>query len=190
VEGDVESTGKARLQSMKSIDVEMKRQSFKPSGKEEDFDIVRDLKLEFLRFKERVLKELRKQEEDLRAAIQQIYDRVGGLQNCTESPIQFRSSPVTLKLNALGLASPKFEGMQSPISKYLEALSRQAPDAVGEGKNYRKGEAAAIIQESFTPQIKERMGKFEELLNTLKQDLNEQFPMERSPSSANYISNE
>lgn len=153
--------GKLRMQSIKSIDMEIKRVSFRPKDKEEDLDIVRDLKLEFLRFKERVLKELRKQEEDLKTAIQQIYDRLGGLQNCTESPIQFRSSPVSLKLNTLSLASPKFDGVQSPISKYLDALNKHAPDVIGgEGKNLRRSDAAAIIQESFTPQIKERMSKF------------------------------
>jgi hypothetical protein len=31
--------------------------------KEVDLDIVRDLKLEFMRFKEKILKELRRQEE-------------------------------------------------------------------------------------------------------------------------------
>jgi hypothetical protein len=31
--------------------------------KEADIDIVRDLKLEFIRFKEKILKELRRQEE-------------------------------------------------------------------------------------------------------------------------------
>lgn len=82
-DGDQESIDKPRLQSLKSIDIEIKRLSFKPNNKEEDLDIVRELKLEFLRFKEKVLKELRKQEEDLKAAIQQIYDRVGRFQGCS-----------------------------------------------------------------------------------------------------------
>jgi hypothetical protein len=109
-------------------------------------DIVRELKLEFLRFKEKVLKELRKQEEDLKAAIQQIYDRVGRFQSCSESPIQFRSSPVCQKPTSIAISSAIFDGLQSPISKYLEALSKQAPDTISEGKNLGKTEAVTIIQ--------------------------------------------
>lgn len=61
-EPEEESVGKPRLQSFKSIDLEMQKQSFKSNAKAEDLDIVRELKLEFIRFKERVLKELRRQE--------------------------------------------------------------------------------------------------------------------------------
>lgn len=146
-DGDTESVDRGRLQSFKSIDGQLKKPIFKFGVKEQDMEIVRELKLQFLRFKERVLKQLRKQEEDLKAAIQQIYDRVGSLQNCTESPIQFGSSPVSLKLNNISLSSPNFESAQSPITKYLEALNKQGPDSIMKDvKSGKKVQAATIIQ--------------------------------------------
>lgn len=93
-----------------------------------------------------MLKELRKQEDDLKAAIQQIYDRVGRFQSCSESPIQFRSSPVSQKPSAYAISSVSFDGLQSPISKYLETLSKQALDTINEVKSSGKTEAITIIQ--------------------------------------------
>lgn len=145
-EGDGESIDKPHMQSLKSIDIEIKKLSLKPNDKEEGLEIVRELKLEFLRFKERVLKELRKQEEDVKAAIQQIYDRVGRFQSCSESPIQFRSSPVCQKPSTSAISSAIFDGLQSPISKYQEALNKQAPDTISEVKCSSKTEVVTIIQ--------------------------------------------
>ena len=53
---------KPGMMSEKSMDFEINRMAAKPSNfKSGDIDIIRELKLEFLRFKERILKELKRQ---------------------------------------------------------------------------------------------------------------------------------
>jgi len=41
-----------------------------------DFDLVRELKVEFLRFKDKILKELKKQEDDIKKAVEEIYQLI------------------------------------------------------------------------------------------------------------------
>lgn len=41
-----------------------------------DFDLVRELKLEFIKFKDRILKELKKQEDDIKKAVEEIYQLI------------------------------------------------------------------------------------------------------------------
>ena len=57
-----------------------------------------------MRFKEKILKELKRQEEEFTRTLRIINERISSLQDCTESPIQFKASPSAFK--ASNILSP------------------------------------------------------------------------------------
>lgn len=83
-----------------------------------DGDVVRELKAEFLRFKERVMKQLQKQEEDLKRAVEEIYSLLSqnsvsrvNMENLGESNIVLR--PVSISIPAA--SKPIILHKDSPI---------------------------------------------------------------------------
>lgn len=124
-----------------------------------------------MRFKEKILGELKKLQEDIKATVKEMMTVV----NRSIPQAHLSTQGKSVRFSSLDGKSPSFGVLNEPVNITSTLPKVTLPERVSfDSAKYRDLLGAESTIESILPKIKERMTKFFDIMSQLKSEINDQ----------------